>query len=142
MADVKTELTFIDLSLLDENLQLQEDGIEVVIVGPTNKPTGLVLTIYGPDSSRAAKAVKELTALIEQEAAKEGDADVDSPEAQRRRSIIYLAKVTKGWNFPPVIDGEQLSFSEENVVKLYTRYPIIEGQVRFKADRRGSFIKS
>ncbi|MCS0459537.1 hypothetical protein [Rhizobium favelukesii] len=138
----KTEADFIDLSLLDENLLLQEEGIEVEILGPTNKPTGLKITIYGPDSSRSAQAVKELTALIEKEAAKEGDADVDSPEAQRRRSIIYLAKVTKGWNLPPVVDGEKLSFSEENAVKLYTKYPIIEGQIRFKADRRGSFIKS
>lgn len=137
----QAEQTFVDLGLLDENLQLQEDGIEVDIVGPTNKSTGLKITIYGPDSSKATKAVKELTALIEKEAAKEGDPDVDSPDAQRRRSIIYLAKVTKGWNLPPMVDGEKLPFSEENAITLYTRYPIIEGQVRFKADRRGSFIR-
>ncbi|OBY08333.1 hypothetical protein BAE36_04275 [Rhizobium leguminosarum bv. trifolii] len=136
------EPDFIDLSLLDENLQLQEDGIEVEIVGPTNKPTGLVIVIVGPDSTTAQKASRDLVKEIEQEAAKEGNVDIDGPEAQRRRQITYLAKITKGWNKPPQVDGERLAFSEENVIRLYTKYPIIENQVRFKADRRGSFIKS
>lgn len=136
------EITFIDLSLLDENLRLQEEGISVQIVGPTNKPTGLVIDIYGPDSTRAAKASADLAKLIEQEAAAENNADIDSPEAQRRRQILYLAKLTKGWNVPPKVDGETLSFSEDNAARLYTKYPIIENQIRFKADRRGSFIAS
>lgn len=137
----KTEQDFVDLSLLDENLKLQEEGIDVEIAGPTNKPTGLVIYIFGPDSTRAQQASRELQKQIEQEAAKEGDVDLDSPEAQRRRQMSYLAKITKGWNKPPMVDGEPLAFSEENAVKLYTKYPIIENQVRFKADRRSSFIK-
>jgi hypothetical protein len=133
---------FIDLSLLDENLFLQEEGIPVEIMGPTNKPTGLIIDVFGPDSSRAQKASRDLQAEMEREAAKEGNLDLDSPEAQRRRQISYLAKVTKGWNKPPQVDGEKLEFSEENAIRLFTKYPIIENQVRFKADRRGSFIKS
>lgn len=133
---------FIDLGLLDENLQLQEEGIPVEIMGPTNKPTGLVITIFGPDSTRAQSASRELQKEIEVEAAKEGNIDLDNPEAQRRRQLSYLAKLTKGWNAPPRVDGENLEFSEENAKRLYSKYPIIEAQVRFKADRRGSFIKS
>ena len=142
MPDKNAEPDFIDLSLLDENLQLQEEGIEVEIVGPTNKPTGLVIWVFGPDSTRAQSAGRELQKEIEQEAAKEGNVDIDSPEAQRRRQISYLAKLTKGWNKPPKVDGERLVFSEANAIRLYTKYPIIESQVRFKADRRSSFIKS
>jgi hypothetical protein len=134
------EPAFVDLSLLDENLRLQEEGIEVEIFGPTNKPTGLVIYIYGPDSTKAQAAGRELQKEIEQEAAKEGNIDLDNPEAQRRRQISYLAKITKGWNKPPTIKGEQVEFSEANVARLYEAYPIIENQVRFKADRRGSFI--
>lgn len=131
---------FIDLSLLDENLHLQETGISVEIVGPTNKPTGLIIEIFGPDSTRAMKASSELAKMIEQEAAVENNLEIDTPEAQRRRQILYLAKITKGWNVPPKVGGETLSFSEENAVTLYSKYPIIENQIRFKADRRGSFI--
>lgn len=136
------EADFIDLSLLDENLALQEEGIAVDIVGPTNKPTGLKIFIFGPDSSRAMSASRELQEQIEKEAAKEGNLDLDSPEQQRRRQITYLAKVTKGWNKPPTVKGEQVTFSEENAILLYTTYPIIENQVRFAADRRSSFTKS
>ncbi|MCM2293032.1 hypothetical protein NAC44_11935 [Allorhizobium sp. BGMRC 0089] len=135
------DIAFIDLSLLDENLRLQEEGISVEIIGPTNKPTGLVIDIYGPDSTRAAKASAELSRIIEQQAASDSNLDNDSPEMLRNRQILYLAKLTKGWNIPPMVDGEALAFSEENAVRLYTKYPIIENQVRFKADRRGSFIK-
>jgi hypothetical protein len=135
-----SEQDFIDLSLLDDNLALQEEGIECEIVGPDNKPTGLVIFVCGPDSSRAQAASRALQKEIEQEAAKEGNIDLDSPEAQRRRQISYLAKVTKGWNKP--IGHDRMEFSEENAVQLYTKYPIIEAQVRFKADRRGSFIRS
>ncbi|MEZ2220766.1 hypothetical protein [Rhizobium sp. RCC_161_2] len=134
------EIDFIDLSLLDENLQLQEEGIDVEILGPTNKPTGLVITIFGPDSTRAQEASKALSAAIEQEAAKEGNIDIDTPEDRRRRQILYLSKVTKGWNKP--IGAERLEYSEANARLLYTKYPIIEDQVKFKAERRGSFIKS
>jgi hypothetical protein len=140
MVDKKTEHDFIDLSFLDENLRLQEEGIEVEILGPTNKPTGLVISIFGPDSTRAQEASKALSAEIEQEAAKEGNIDLDTPEARRRRQISYLAKITKGWNKP--IGAERLEYSETNARTLYTKYPIIEDQVKFKADRRGSFTKS
>ncbi|MBY2986370.1 hypothetical protein [Rhizobium leguminosarum] len=136
------EQDFIDFGLFDSNLRLQEEGIAVEIAGPDNKPSGLLITICGPDSTRALAASLALQKEIEQEAAKEGNADIDSPEAQRRRQVSYLAKITKGWNKPPMVDGEKLAFSEENAVRLYTKYPIIENQVRFKADRRGSFIAS
>ncbi|CLR07570.1 Uncharacterised protein [Mycobacterium tuberculosis] len=32
-----------------------------------------------------------------------------------------------------------MDFSEANVARLYEAYPIIENQVRFKADRRSAF---
>lgn len=131
---------FFDLSAFDENLSLQEEGIEVAIVGPDNKPTGLLWYVCGPDSTRAQQASRDLQALIEVEAAKEGNTDIDSPEAQRRRQIIYLAKVSKGWSKP--IGPDRLTYSEENAISILTKYPIIEAQVRFKADRRGAFIKS
>lgn len=138
MSDKETD--FFDLSAFDENLRLQEDGIEVNIVGPNNKPTGLSITICGPDSTRAQKAARELAKVIETEAAKEGDVDFDGPELQRRRQTLYLAKITKGWSKP--IGADRLTYSEENAVAIYSKYPLIEAQVRFAADRRSSFIES
>lgn len=138
MAEKQEE--FFDLSAFDENLRLQEEGIEVKIVGPDGKQTGLVWTVCGPDSSRAQQATRELTKLIEQESAKEGDVDLDSPDAQRRRQMIYLAKISKGWNKP--IGPDRLTYSEENAITILTKYPLIENQVRFTADRRSLFIAS
>lgn len=134
------ENDFFDLSAFDDNLRLQEEGIEVKIVGPNGKETGLIWIVCGPDSSRAQEASRELAKMIEKEAAKEGDIDLDSPDAQRRRQMIYLAKITKGWNKP--IGTERLAYSEENAIAILTKYPLIEAQIRFTADRRSSFIAS
>lgn len=136
----KQEAEFFDLSAFDDNLRLQEEGIEVKIIGPSGKESGLIITVCGPDSTRAQTAARALQKEIEQEAAKEGNADLDSPDTQRRRAISYLAKLTTGWNMP--IGPDRLAHSEENAVTILTKYPLIENQVRFVADRRSSFTKS
>ena len=138
--DTATKPDFIDLTAFDDNLRLQEEGMGVDIVSLANKPTGLTITIYGPDSERAAQAVKELAAEIEKDSANDGDLGGDSPEAQKKRTVAYLAKVTKGWNLP--IGPDRLTYSEENARALYAKYPFIKDQVQFKADRRSLFIKS
>lgn len=134
------EADFFDLSAFDDNLRLQEEGIAVKIVGPNGKETGLIITVCGPDSSRAQAASSALRKEIEEQAAKEGNPDINTPEDQRRREISYLAKITKGWNKP--IGQDRLAFSEENAIAIYTKYPLIENQVRHTADRRSSFIES
>ncbi|MBZ5761590.1 hypothetical protein LAV84_18250 [Rhizobium sp. VS19-DR104.2] len=131
---------FIDLTPFDDNLQIQEEGMSVDIVNPAGKATGLKIVIYGPDSTRAEQAVKELAAEIEKDSAADGDLGGDTPEAQKKRSIAYLAKITKGWNVP--IGADRLTYSEENARSLYAKYPFIKDQVQFKADRRSLFIKS
>lgn len=136
----KQEAEFFDLSAFDENLRMQEEGIEVKIVGPNGKETGLTITVCGPDSTRAQQASFALQKEIEEEAAKEGNPDLNKPEDQRRRQISYLAKMTKGWNKP--IGNDRLTYSEENAIAIYSKYPLIENQVRFAADRRSSFIAS
>lgn len=140
MKEQTTETDFFDLEPFDTNLRLQEDGIPVKIVGPDNKPTGLEIIVCGPDSSRAEQASIALRKMIEAEAAKEGNDDIDAPEEQRRRQIVFLAKVTKAWNKP--IGKDRLAYSEENAIAIYTKYPLIESQVRYAADRRSVFIGS
>jgi hypothetical protein len=136
----KQEAEFFDLSAFDDNLRLQEEGIGVKILGPNGKDTGLIITVCGPDSTRAQAASRALQKEMEEEAAKEGNVDLDSPDIQRRRSISYLAKLTTGWNLP--IGPDRLTHSEENAVTILTKYPLIENQVRYVADRRSGFIKS
>ena len=134
------ETDFIDLSVLDDNLRVQEEGIDVEIVGPTNKPTGLVIYVYGPDSTHAEKALQQLQAETEKSAAAAFDFDASSAEQTRHRQLRYLALVTKGWNKP--VGPEKLQFSTDNAYALYGKYKIIEAQVRFKADTRSSFTRS
>ncbi len=138
--DKNKDADFFDLSAFDENLRLQEEGISVDIVGPNNQPTGFVIYVCGPDSTRALQASRAIQKEIEAEAAKEGNIDLDNPDAQRRRQIAYIAKITKGWNKP--IGPDRLEYSEENAIAIYSKYPLIENQVRLKADRRSSFIAS
>lgn len=135
----ETDLDFIDLSVFDDNLSSQEEGIEVAIVRPDNKPSGLLITVYGPDSTAAQRALAEVTAEVEASLAADANLDVDSPAAQKRRQLAYLAKVTKGWNKP--IGADRLEFSQENALAVYSKYPMIFDQVKFTADRRGAFTK-
>lgn len=140
MAKQEAETDFFDPAAFDENLRLQNEGIEVSIRGLDNKPTGFIWSVYGPDSDKARQAGIDLAKLIEAEAAKEGDIDLDSPDAQRRRQMLWLAKMSAGWNKP--FGPDRLAFSEENAVTVLMKYPIIADQVRYVADRRGSFIAS
>lgn len=136
------ELDFIDLGALDRNVELQEKGIDVEIVGPDNKPTGLVIFVYGPDSTHAEKALLQLQSETEKEAAASFDFDPNTPEQSKHRQLRYLSLITKGWNKPPVVAGERLEFSVDNAYRLYQTYKLIDAQVRFKADRRSSFTES
>ena len=62
-----------------------------------------------------------------------------SPELLEQEAITLLAGVTKGWS-GIVVDGENLSFSQEAAKQLYTDYAWIREQVDEFVGERGNFL--
>jgi hypothetical protein len=134
----KTESKPVDLSAFDGAMKLQEEGLLVPIVGMDGKtPLGFSVRIAGPDSERAIAAQEAMgNELIERE-------DISTLSAKDRRAsmVRYLARVTMAFEPYVAIGGQQLSYSEENAVKLYSQYPFIREQVDRSAGKRAAFLK-
>ncbi|WP_018900423.1 hypothetical protein [Rhizobium sp. 2MFCol3.1] len=135
----KTENTgAVDLSTLDKAVQAQNDGIDVDIKGLDGKtPLGFSIKVAGPDSDRQRKAVDDLTDeyLDREDASHTTAAELD------RRALQVLARSIISWT-PIKLDGQDLECTEENAVKLFTRFRFIREQVEKKAGKRASFAKS
>lgn len=124
------EKPVIDLATLDSTSK-SAAGVEMEILGLNDEPTGAFLTIYGVDSPLYRKTVMEL-----QEKQGEGE---QGPEEQLEALIEMAAALTGGWR-NVVLDGENLPFCHENVVKLYRRCPLIQQQILPFANRRANFF--
>jgi hypothetical protein len=133
MAKVKVA----DLAEFDSLTKAQEEGIDVEIKGPDGKaPLGFSIKVAGPDSERAQAASDAIQqSLIERE-----DLDDLSAEERRANGLRYLAKLVISWT-PFILDGGELECSEENAVKLFSRFPFIRLQVDHKAGRRANFLQ-
>lgn len=128
----------VDLTGLDADIKKQEEGIVIELKGMDGKtPLGVSVRVAGPDSDRQVKALAALTDeyLDRQESVETTAAELD------RRSLILLAKSTIEWT-PVVLDGVDLPYSEENAIKLYSRFRFIREQVEKKASTRKAFTKS
>lgn len=126
-----------DLSAFDDLAAVQNEGIDVDIKGPDGKtPLGFSIKVAGPDSDRQKAAIREL----QDKRLAEEDAAPFKAEDGERNTLIIFAKSTISWT-PVKIDGAELSHSEDNAVKLFTRYPFILEQVVKKAGGRTAFLK-
>lgn len=127
-----------DLSSFDIAMKRQEEGILIPIVSMDGKtPLGFSIRVAGPDSERAIAAGEAMgNELIE----RENLATLTSKD--RRESMVrYLARVTLEFVPCVLIDGKEFSYSEENAVMLYSRYPFIREQVDRSASKRAAFLK-
>jgi len=128
----------VDLASFDEMVQRQEEGISVPIMGPDGKsPLGFSIRVAGPDSSRAKEAQED---LADELIASENLTRLQAREVAER-GLRFLAKVTLGWEPAIILDKQELAFSEENAIKLYTRYNFIKEQVDRAAGNRTRFTK-
>lgn len=127
----------VDLSSLDSAVKAQNEGIDVEIKGIDGKtPIGFSIKVAGPDSDRQRKAVDELTdEYLDRE-----DASATTAAELDRRGLHVLAKSIISWT-PIKLDGEDLECSENNAIRLFTRFRFIREQVERKALRRSAFTK-
>lgn len=125
-----------DLSAFDGLKEAQEAGIDVEIKDPSNQPIGISIKVAGPDSERQRKAIKSLT----NERLNNEDASTATADDLEVNTLKILAGSVISWT-PIVLDGADLPCTEENAVRLFTRFPFIREQVEKKAGKRAGFMK-
>lgn len=132
----------VNLDRFDALVQSQEDGIEFDLVDEMGKPIGLKISLVGPDSKRARKAMKEVAQEFSKRAedrALAGEATPEDEDDQRQHA--YYAKVTTGWSPDPSIAGKAVPFTEENARNFFNRFRMFAEQVELRAVRRSPFAK-
>lgn len=126
-----------DLAAYDGLTKAQEDGLAVDILDPAGEPTGIIITVAGPDSERYKAAEQK---QIDKRLKRRSAAPMNAAEIAQA-SLEGLADCVISWS-PVTLDGADLPMTAENAVKLFTRFPWIREQVNAKAGDRTSFLKS
>jgi hypothetical protein len=136
----KEDVAVVDLSRFEAMNKAQEDGIETDLFDEAGKPIGMKLTIHGPDSAIARKAVKDVAKQFAAKAEARGDLS-PSEDDEDERMIAYLAKVTSGWSPNPSIGGKAVPFSEDNALRFFSLFRMFAEQARGVALRRAPFAR-
>lgn len=114
------------------NVADQDKGREMDLVDPfTSKPTGMKMTLVGPDSDTAHRARIRLSDELAEMADIDGRVSAEHREKARRNC---LAAHVIGWDVQE--DGKPVAFNTKSLLVLL-RVPWIEQQVdAFAGDRR------
>jgi hypothetical protein len=110
----------------------QDKGRDLELQHPaTGEPTGIKLTVVGPDSDTARRARLKLVDELADLAGLDGKVTAERRDAAR---LNYLAALVLRWDAQ---EGDQpVSFTTANVLRLL-RVPWVEQQVdAFAGDRR------
>ena len=127
----------VDLASFDDGIKRQDAGILVPIKGPDGKTLlGFSVRVAGPDSERWRLAQEEMLGELIS-----GEVSDLSARDRLDRKTRFLAKVTMEFVPNVIIGGQELSYSEDNAVKLFTTYGFVREQVDNAAGNRGSFFK-
>lgn len=131
--DTQTDIP--DLSIFDGLQAVQDEGIDVPILGPDQKPLGFTIRVAGPDSERQRAAIQKMAdeRLESQDASLPTAADI---EARQTRG---LAMSVMSWT-PFKFRGSVLPCNEPNAILLFQTYPFIRDQVAAKAGSRQAFF--
>lgn len=121
-----------DLTDIMADVADQDRGGVLELTDPlTGEPTGLKLTVVGPDSRILRRAILEMADELAELMGPDGRVSAENKEKAR---LNCLAKVVIGWEV--VEDGKPVPFSHRAVVRLLTAARWVEAQVdAFTADR-------
>lgn len=127
-----------DLQKLD-SVKGCNDGAECPILDPrTQLPTGIVITVYGPDSDLVQRLRREQSERAF--AAMRGNRRrrLDQ-EAIEKEGLEFLARITKSWT--GVEEGTTpIECNFDNAYSIYRRYPWLRQQVDDFAGDRTHFM--
>lgn len=124
-----------DLSDVVANVADQDRGRELTIVNPwTEELTDLKFWVVGPDSNTQRRARIEMM----DELAEAADADgFVSAEVRETARLNSLAKCVLRWDVKE--NGEDLPFSQKNIVRVFRAGAWIQAQVDAFAGNRANF---
>lgn len=136
MPDAKTVTDApVDLTSLDV-IAAADDGAVLELLHPVSGQTlGVQIRLIGADSENYRKAMRSAAAKRVNSRSR----TALSPEELDREALNILAQATLGWE-GVVIDGETVSFSRDQAVGLYKRFPWIREQVEAFVNDRGNFL--
>lgn len=129
--------TMFDLATLKQS---QMDFAAVEITNPaTGEPTGIKITLAGPDSDAYRKiAMKVQNEQLQYAMKNRGKTTAERLAANALETLIGATVSWEGL----AEDGKELECTPENVRRVYTEFPFIKEQVdEFLGDRR-NFFKS
>lgn len=137
-----------DLAQIDTKT-LAETGVEMPVKSLDGKPLiarngdPVVISVLGSDSAKyrtltRAQLRKRMEAMA---AGKQALTEAEMDETERD-VIDVLVACTVGWKGVLTTEGEPIPFSEDNVRKLYTNYPVIREQVDEFISKRANFISA
>jgi len=125
-----------ELNNLDTVKGSDEGAVLYVRHPVTNEKTDAWVKMAGPDSRLAKERRADIRRLFRNQ--KQNSLDVETLEEEAKKNRVAL---TLDWGGID-LDGEALSFSKENVEKIYERFPWLAEQVdEFQGDR-ANFIKA
>ena len=128
-----------DLAELDQDLQVQEQGIPIEIKSLDGEsPLGFSILVAGPDSERAALARE----AMQQELVARGTTDPLTPTESFDSTTRYLARVSIQFLGRAVLDKKPLEDTYEDFLRLYRRMRFIRDQVNRGSGRSSFFSKS
>jgi hypothetical protein len=144
-----------DLASLDVVTKSNE-GFELELYSPANmEGLNIFITVLGRDSADFQKLQSEQNQRRLDRAGRAGNISKMLSEKQMRRDGIELAAVcTKGWKTVDdtdpsnvqiknvlIVGGEELPYTKENAIKVYTDFPWIKEQVDDAITDRANFMK-
>lgn len=130
-----------DLNTLDLTAKSNE-GAWVTLMHPADftRALDIEFKIVGRDSDHFQAKQAEFERDVMDAVAK-GETSTEKRQANSKRlGIKLVAAAVQDWKNVQ-LDGETLSCSQENVVKVFTRFPWIQEQIDAQVAKRSNFLK-
>jgi hypothetical protein len=127
-----------DLSEIVKSTSAQDAGHEFELLDPVRgEPTGIKLTVAGPDSEIARKARHEMEKEINRQSARRGGL---TPEGREQIMDEFFGTVVLGWNAKEA--GKAVPFSKEAFLRLLKAGTWVRAQVDAFAGDRSPYFKT
>lgn len=126
----------LDLDCLDENLAIQNEGIDVPVFKPGTQDVLFTVGVMGPDSDQQRRAQERGA----EEAVARGSISPPTREEQDEISARYLARCCFRWTLKDR-SGNPVPFSEATAFDLIKKHPVIRQAVDLAAGNRARFTK-
>lgn len=126
-----------DLAELDKVVEAQSTGKLIPILSFDGvSPLGFSIRVAGPDSPMADAARQ----MMQQELVDRESLEPLTLDERREQGMLYLSRITMGFEPAAILDGRQLQNTPEDALKLYRRFRFIYRQVDESAGKREDFL--